>query len=680
MKTKKALKILSLAFIIAVLAIGFCFAASAAEETSELSVSIIKKNVSYSDYVKVLFAVDDTYAGGGEVELLYYFEDPTVNQNAEEKVGAVYHKGYTDDSGNNYPAFYSASFPAKEIHCQVYARAHIVGTDIYSDVVRYSVVEYLLERLYVDDVTGDQKDLYNDLLSYGASAQKVLINGNSNPADDITKFITDYVLVGIENGTLDGKYDQGIYFVDDTVYPQADGIATWDATVYDLSTGVETTAEANNGAAYNVTGFTMFTEKAKVAYKPNLTDTAGRILWSELGTPAEYKSADIIDEWTQTSAGSVLEIVDGDPYGESSKVIHQKTAASGNQDQLYIKTTANSANATMYVFETDVMIDPDVKSLYEITFRAANIAYTAYVTADMEGNISIYGKVNSDNNTAPISSVTAEGAAGNWFRFRMEYIDVTETTAKVKFYYNENQIGESEEFTKTYSASQLTRVIIAADKNAVGDMYIDNTKAAYEAEAYVPTLTPDAKVETYEDGDALDTFRFDNNPSSGAGAVTDGTPYGTASKVYGFTYVAGYETNFRVTNGTGVYNGTDTFVFESDVMINSTAATEIQLQLRLASPSKEGLRILLTTDAIGAVYLKTSGNAVISPVAPGGAWFRLRIEAKGSGVNIFINDVQVGSTQSISIDGETVNRFRLYMNSGSGAIYFDNTKVLFVSN
>ena len=57
----------------------------------------------------------------------------------------------------------------------------------------------------------------------------MLFNNNSDPTDNIKdgRFITDYVLVGIDNGTLDGKYDQGIYFEGDIVTPYRAGAKGW---------------------------------------------------------------------------------------------------------------------------------------------------------------------------------------------------------------------------------------------------------------------------------------------------------------------------------------------------------------------------------------------------------------------------------------------------------------------
>ena len=240
MKNSKLIKILCtvVSLVLIVLAIGVI---AGAEGSEELSVKINARNVSYGDLVKVLFAVDDTNAGGNEVEVFYYLEDPTVNPDAEAFTGVKYSKGYTDKNGTeddtsddvNYPAFYTAGFPAKEIGKYVYAIAHIKGTEIYSEIERYSVVEYLLERLYVENATGDKQVLYETLLKYGAYAQKVILNGNDDPDDNVTQFVTDYVLVAISGGTLDGKYSQGTYFVGDPIRPQADGVSAWKVTTYD---------------------------------------------------------------------------------------------------------------------------------------------------------------------------------------------------------------------------------------------------------------------------------------------------------------------------------------------------------------------------------------------------------------------------------------------------------------
>ena len=223
----------------------------------DLAVDIIAKNVSYSEMVQIIFAVDDTSAYGRDVEVLYYLEDPALNPKAKAYKGSYCALGYTAKDGTVYPAFYTVGFPAKNIDNKIYARAHIVGTGVYSDVVEYSVVEYLLERLYLDDITEDQKDLYVKLLEYGAAAQKLLLGIQSN-------LCTDYVLVNIDGGTLDGKNAQGIYFPGATVRPYSEDVATWEVTTYDPITGACEKSLISNGTSITVDGFTTITPYSMV--------------------------------------------------------------------------------------------------------------------------------------------------------------------------------------------------------------------------------------------------------------------------------------------------------------------------------------------------------------------------------------------------------------------------------
>ena len=678
MKNSKIIKIFATmaALLALILAIGIV----AGAEDDTLSVKINARNVSYGDTVKVLFAVDNTNAGDNEVEVLYFLENPAENPNATAYKGVSYDKGYTDKMGTEdtsddvtYPAFFTAGFPAKNIGDAVYAVAHIVGTDIYSEVERYSVVEYLLERLYVDLATGDKAELYKYLLGYGTYAQKVVLNGNDDPRDDVDKFINEYVLVKIVDGTLDGTYSQGTYFAGDTVTPYREGALGWNVTLYDVTTGTPSTTKVANGDTVTVEGFTMITESDEEiggAYKPNLNDTIGRLLWSESNNVSDYKALGYLDYWM--GSGAALEIVDGAPYGEASKVLHfaSKEHAS-NQDQLFVRNTAAYANSAVAAFEADILVNPTVASTYEFRFMnntlasADRTAYILYVRFETDGSAKIFGD--------GFEEIKAPGVSGNWFRFRAEYIDVSATEFKIAAYFNGTKILETSAMTKTKGANHASPVInqmlVAAFKSAVCDMYLDNVKLSHDAPAFAPTISDARNTETYEDNDELNVFRFDNAPND-KGGVVDGAPYGTDSKVYAYDYVQGNEVNFRYKS---TYNGTDKAVFETDMMIDSSAASSIKLELRGAS---NGLTVMIATDATGAVIVKTTSGTVLTPIVPGAEWFRLRVECAGSTASFFINDVKLGDL-SISIDGKTVNRYRFYVDGGAGTMYFDNTRVIF---
>ena len=673
MKKANVLKLLVLALCVTLLGAVAVFSASA--EESELSVSIVAKNVSYDDVVKVMFAVDDSNAGGNEIEVLYYLEDPVTNPDAKAYLGVEYDEGYTKDDVT-YPAYFTAGFPAKAIGDQVYARAHIVGSDVYSDVMRYSVVEYLYERLYLDNATGDKKALYEDLLSYGASAQKVL-------CPDAETRISDYVLVGIQGGTLDGRYFQGIYVAGDKLYPTGAGVTTWYANVVDVTTGEIDTTEVANAAEYTVEGFTMFTIAAlgdeepapdpdpTPAYKPDLTDTAGRILWSESNNISDYKSAGAIDYWM--GSGAPLEIVDGAPYGEASKVVHMGTQSSGNQDQLFIKTTKAAANASVYIFESDIMVDPDSACTYELIFQnssvpsAQRLAYKLSLRVGTNGN----GQIAGSN----IETVSAPGVAGNWFRLRVEYADVSDTEIKITVYFNGMKVAESAAFAKTHAANDLTQVYFAASTSSVGDMYIDNTKVEKYAPPYTPNLDDLATRETYEDGDALNLFSFNQwlNSADKSVVTVDGKPYGSDSKVLLFRSDVNpgyFEVGFEQKT---IPAGTKVYVYETDMMIDPTGTARVTGDLR---GSSAGTTFTFVANEGGTVTL--NGTAVASA----GEWFRFAIESyedeSGAYKTIFyVNGKQIGSAASNSIAPATITRTRIMIQNYICDVYFDNTKVEF---
>ena len=170
---KKTVKNLSLAAMIcALLACVIGFSVSAEDEAPTLD--IISKNMSYGSNFKLAFAVDNTgVEDGQEIEVLLYQEDPAVNPEATAYKADLSTK--TKYEGV-YPVYFSYGIPAKDLTAYVWAQAHIVGTETYGKVYRYSAVEYFYERLYTEtsDVTEAQAKLYNTVLTYCADAQAVL--------------------------------------------------------------------------------------------------------------------------------------------------------------------------------------------------------------------------------------------------------------------------------------------------------------------------------------------------------------------------------------------------------------------------------------------------------------------------------------------------------------------------
>jgi len=484
MKTQKSIKILVLALSL-VLIIGAVFMVSASAEEETLSVSITKKNISYGDVVELLFAVDDTNAGGKEVEVLYYLDDPQSNPEAKAYKGTEYEKGYTE-GGVTYPAFYTAAFPAKDIGTQVYAQAHIVDTEVYSEVVRYSVVEYLNKRLYVDDITANQKGLYESLLTYGAFAQKVLLNEDDDPYNDVAQFIDEMVYVSIEGGTLDGKYSTGVYYVGDKITPYAEGAVMWNVEFTDAN-GNTCFDATRNSAYYTIAGRSFISLNTNAAL-PSYFDTY--FPTSAISNPKGwdfdnmYTSASAMDSANKlrraTSATSYRD-VDYDaiaqgtneyikirPLADSNYVFEFGTGHGAREGFFFRRHTYNGSPKN-FVFEAKINLnvtdeaaqaildagDNYVMSIYfsktsinkcESTIRSDY--YTGaelgriYVAKDDEGKFHYYFNYATDN-TGVVTTSVAELKNG-WNSITLEnYLDNTSNNCSIKAYVNGCKVGES---------------------------------------------------------------------------------------------------------------------------------------------------------------------------------------------------------------------------------------------
>ena len=532
MKKSRLTKILVFALSLVVL-IGSAICIGASAQDSDLSVSIIKKNISNNSEIKLLFAVDDTNIGlNGEVELLYAFEDPftyadPLNECTYYKA-AVYEEGYNDGI-RTYPAFITEGFPASEIGTTVYAMAHIVDTMVYSEVVRYSVMEFANERLYDDgEISDDQELLYTSLINYASMAQKLLLNGNDDLSDDITddKLISKYVRVTVEGGKLDdtpavatdSTFESGMYLVGDKVTLVGEG--DYEVTTY-LADGSKDKTVASAGAEITVGGRTVivpktigagdyFEELGGIDYQTQTKEDlknkrlATRCDWymSE-GTSASYTgnygTVGIIDDPT-TAANRVLELY------------YKGTA--DRPMSIYMDTSyANSSNDYgCFVFETDIAIakidSTNAASLaataspYLMWFELANLS-SGYAPGENDpfndaalpdlGCIAIVDNGNGgyDYYLAPVyGQADRRVEAGKFVEGKNTItFEVYGNAGKVKMFLNGNFVVETSlPSASGYSFSSTTAMKLnyrKAFKEAI--MYLDNTfvgkiNKTYEAE------------------------------------------------------------------------------------------------------------------------------------------------------------------------------------------------------
>ena len=196
---------------------------SAAEETPE--VEIVSKNVYYAETLKLMYAVRTDDAN---VKLNIYDADLKL-------VETITTPTETENKPAGTTAFTSTiGVPAQDIDTVFYAEAELSdGTK--SKMVRYSVLEYLYERLTVStNVSPEQKTMYNNLLAYADSADIVL---NEDTENNIAK----YAYVRVENGTVDGTYSAAMVLAGTaldslatTYTPDSGKVLAWNIAICDL--------------------------------------------------------------------------------------------------------------------------------------------------------------------------------------------------------------------------------------------------------------------------------------------------------------------------------------------------------------------------------------------------------------------------------------------------------------
>lgn len=183
---KNIKKIVSFALMLSLL-VGMMagFSVFAAETET---VEIVSKNVYYGDTLNLMYAVNST---SDDVVVNVYTADGTLVETIDE------YEVDAEKYGIDAKVFISKiGVPAQDIDTEFYAEA--VAGNTKSATVKYSVLEYLYERLYVsENVTAEQTTMYKSLLAF-ADAADVVVN------KDTTTNIAKYAYVRVTNGTVDG--------------------------------------------------------------------------------------------------------------------------------------------------------------------------------------------------------------------------------------------------------------------------------------------------------------------------------------------------------------------------------------------------------------------------------------------------------------------------------------------
>lgn len=459
---KKNIKLIAIAaMIVSILCVTVAFSASATESAPE----IISQNVEYGGNYALLYAVKADSVVGDSVSIAVY-------DNAECAGEALYTKTIEAKAENTETVhgvacyvFKTNGIAAKNMDTQYYVK---VSADNGETVKRYSVAEYLYERLYKNGIAystdaGDVKraELYNTVLLYGKQAQDVLYNLDTNTENDRDYFVTDmkYVYVADDAAKIDGTYSAGIVLEDTEITLSGNTTASkWD--IYDLTTGklIDT---INAGDTFTATTHIMVREF--ITYRGSGLNAKNAIT---------YDGASIADISDITRVGSginaTIENIDG------NNAVKFDIGWSGHAYDRY--TIKKNGTENTLVFETDIYLPKN----------SSTATFNLVATSSLSGNAGIWaGTINiAYDSESGYNYVYIRGAAekedwfvipaGEWCNIRVEY-DSLDPNSEFRLY------GNGELISTAYLHQSMKGMVgmqLQFSGTFVGTVYLDNTYCA----------------------------------------------------------------------------------------------------------------------------------------------------------------------------------------------------------
>lgn len=209
----KRLISIALALVMCLGMVSMLFVTSGAEGTAP-TLEIKGYNLSFQNSVAIKYAVESSVEN---VKLLIWtkpMEDYVLGTQAKEIDKYSFSNA---EEVKDYYIFDYTDLVAKQMTDVVYARAcaEVDGVVYYSELVKYSILEYAYRKLgkigSKPTTNENLKEMLSAMLEYGAGAQKYL----DYSADRLAT--ADWVLVALAAGLIDDGSAHGLYLPGDTV-------------------------------------------------------------------------------------------------------------------------------------------------------------------------------------------------------------------------------------------------------------------------------------------------------------------------------------------------------------------------------------------------------------------------------------------------------------------------------
>ena len=177
------------------------------------TLTLVAKNLSYADSNYVLYAIGHKgIENVNSVQMLFWKEGQTSYLKGTESYAKT-NSGTATVKGQSCVIFYSNGIAAKEMADNIYARAYVEVNNVgyYSDLVKYSVLEYVCEMREAGGLSTAQENAFTALLNYGASIQ-TLLNYKTNRLAN-----ANFNKITVVNGTLADATTSGRYINEEKI-------------------------------------------------------------------------------------------------------------------------------------------------------------------------------------------------------------------------------------------------------------------------------------------------------------------------------------------------------------------------------------------------------------------------------------------------------------------------------
>ena len=698
MKKSKIIKLLVSALSLCLIIGAMVGITAMAEETEPTNPEIVSYNVSYSDELYLFYAVKATLAEGENIYLQICdengnaLEDGTdmdiVNPDKPANLSKITDWEIKTIYGEDYYVFVTNGVSAKDINKVEYVKAVITGgeADRESEIVEYSVLNYLYQRLYKDGVAGAtekedllRKDLYQSLVAYGAAAQELLF-----PEEGITEFdsIRDTKYYFIEGNSY-------IHYEDfDVVYPRHDETITDDGEVFygwnvfayaaDGSVISDGSAVYADAARVNVAG-------AKGVYAKPVFAAADAEVNVVAGEAGPEGVVDFNSEYSDlihvTSAASVTSSIENSINGDGYLSLNKVTDSSGAPSTLNVTYTEVDANVAELSMKLYVGLGSNTNP-FEIALYYNNTKtwwfYFNAATASSYSNITAYAKEDgknvgkSFNLSTPIEMNEwvdikfvcvngAYGVAGNILDSKGPYVEV---------YVNgvlSTIIDRSYNAAETPSA--FTYATLNLNGSAAGTMLLDDIFVGLVKKDVVaePDYTLNFNAPITSSQGSVGGSSAENDRTYGyVDSVTDGAGVTKENVLH---LHKGNSTNMNVLIApTYVEDNANTAVMEFDVYATDG---DIQLHVKNTAEKSPYCNYIFTASEVkNWVHIKVVYTA---PAEEGGVGSLTITVGDAAPVT---KSCRANSSDGASPSIENFGGIHLYLNSSAiGDYYFDNFKV-----